>query len=200
MTWVKTCGMRTWADVDAAVTAGADAIGLVLIEASPRALTIEQARALAASAPVPAVILTVDLEPEEALRAMRAVGAGGVQPYGRHSVEAAAAVARVGGFVLFPLRAEGPVDLSVVPIDQTPLVDAYSESAFGGTGSIVNDQWLPESGGHYVLAGGLTPENVAARIATFNPWGVDASSGLESSRGVKDGARIRAFVEEAKKA
>ena len=68
MTWVKVCGMRTVSDVDAAATAGADAIGLVLIEESPRSVTVEQAATLAAHSPLPAIILTRDLSPDVVAR------------------------------------------------------------------------------------------------------------------------------------
>ena len=93
--------------------------------------------------------------------------------------------------------AEKRPDLDVVPLGQTPLLDAYDAGRHGGTGTPF-DWGLVSTNRPYVLAGGLGPDNVAEAVASAAPWGVDASSGLESSPGVKDPARIRAFVEGAK--
>ena len=81
-----------------------------------------------------------------------------------------------------------------------PLLDGYSPDALGGTGIEVPRTWLPAPGSRYVLAGGLNAHNVAEAIHSHRPWGVDASSGLESSLGVKDPDLILAFVKEAKTA
>jgi len=188
------------ADVEVAETAGVDAIGLVLIGSSPRALTRGQARELSSNASVPVIVLTQDLAPPELIDLLGVLGAHGAQPYGDHSASAAAAVASNGGMALLPIRVREPVDLAGVPSGVLPLLDGHSSEAMGGTGTAVAMEWLPRSGERYVLAGGLTPDNVAEAVNTIAPWGVDASSGLESSPGVKDPQRIRAFIEEAKNA
>lgn len=199
MTWVKVCGMRTVADLEAAADAGADALGLNLIPGTPRYVEVEDAARLASRTRVPAVILTLDARPHELVELLHRVGAAGVQPYGDHAPEAAHAAAGAGAFVLRPHRVRGPVDLATIPLGHTALLDGYSPQRLGGTGRQVDPDWLPPPGSRYVLAGGLDPSNVADAVSLHRPWGVDASSGLESAPGVKDPARIRSFVRNAKR-
>lgn len=199
MTWVKVCGMRTAGDVEAAADAGADALGLNLIPGTPRYLEVERAARLASVSRVPAVILTLNAHPHHLVDLLDRVGAAGVQPYGDHASEAARLAATVGAFVLRPHRVRGPVDLGTIAPGFTALLDGYSANDLGGTGRRVAAEWLPPPGSRYVLAGGLNPSNVADAVARHRPWGVDASSGLESAPGVKDPARIRSFVRNAKR-
>jgi len=199
MTWVKVCGMRTAGDVRAAADAGADALGLNLIPGTPRYLEVDDAARLASLSRVPAVILTLDARPGALVELLGLVGAAGVQPYGDHAPEAARAAALAGAFVLLPRRVRGPVDLGTIPAGHTALLDGYSPHGLGGTGRQVAPEWLPPPGSRYVLAGGLDPSNVADAVSRHRPWGVDASSGLESAPGVKDPARIRSFVNNAKR-
>ena len=110
MTWVKVCGLRRPTDVEAAIEAGADAVGFVLAEGSPRYVTETRARELAGGVPVLTVIVTVDLTPDQLLAAVAATGVGGVQPHGDYRQEAAAAAEREGLFVLHPVAVRGRVD------------------------------------------------------------------------------------------
>lgn len=197
MTWVKVCGLRRPREVTAAVEAGADAVGFVLAD-SPRRVSESTARALAEGLPVLSVIVTVDFTPTDLLSAVANTGAGGVQPHGAHKHEAGRAARREGLFVLHPLAVRRSVDLSSVAQDVVPLLDTYRPGAHGGTGQPFDWGLIPAVERRYVLAGGLGPDNVSEAIRQFSPWGVDASSGLESSLGVKDLARIRAFVERAR--
>ena len=198
MTWVKVCGMRSTADLEAAAEAGADAVGMVLIEGSPRCLGVQEAVRLSEKTDLPTVILTSDLGPEQILDLMERIGASGVQPYGEHSDQAARAAEDSGALVLRPTRLQGPVNLDLLPEGQIPLLDSYTPDRLGGTGKTIPASWLPEPGTRYVLAGGLNPSNVAEAVGRYRPWGVDASSGLESSPGVKDPALIMEFVRNAK--
>lgn len=199
MTWVKVCGLRTVRDVEAAAEVGADALGLNLVPGTPRCLEVDDAARLASLSRVPAVILTLDAHPHELVELLDRVGAAGVQPYGEHASEAARAAERAGAFVLRPYRVRGPVDLRTIPAGHTALLDGYSPHGLGGTGRQIAPDWLPPPGSRYVLAGGLNPSNVADAVSRHRPWGVDASSGLESAPGVKDPARIRSFVRNAKR-
>ena len=199
MTWVKVCGMRTRSDLEVAVEAGADAAGLVLVEGTPRYLEVDAAARLAAVSRLPTVILTVDATPDALLGLLDRVGASGVQPYGEYAPEAAEAAVAAGAFVLRPIRVRGPVNLEEIPIGQTALLDGYSPDVLGGAGKKADPEWLPPPASRYVLAGGLDPSNVAEAVSRYRPWGVDASSGLESSPGVKDPVRIRDFVRNAKR-
>ncbi|MDH3261646.1 MAG: phosphoribosylanthranilate isomerase [Acidimicrobiia bacterium] len=195
MTWVKVCGLRRERDVAAALEAGADAVGFVLAAQSPRRVTESRAWALAQDLPMLSVIVTADLTPDELMAAVAATGVGGVQPHGHHQRDAAAAAQQEGLFVLYPVSMRGPVDLSEVSEGQTPLLDTYRAGVHGGTGEPFDWELIPDHGRPYVLAGGLGPDNIEEAIRQAAPWGVDASSGLESSPGVKDPDRIREFVE-----
>jgi len=198
MTWVKVCGITRKEDIAAAETAGADAIGLVLVPESPRAVTVDQAAELAAAVTTQAVLLTKDLNPEDLIAAVLAVGADAVQPYGAHAAEAAGMAAEVGLFVLRPIDLD--FDLSAIPEGQVPLFDHRSGSELGGTGRTFDLQLLPATDRRFVLAGGLGPDNVGEAIRLSRPWGVDASSRLESRPGIKDPELVARFVREAKQA
>ena len=197
MTWVKVCGLRTEADIEAALDAGADAIGLVNVEASPRFIDLDRAAGLATGVGVDVVLLTEEPDLAAMVAAIERVGASAVQPYGPAAGEIGAIALDIGWRVLRPVR-DGELALDDVPATEIPLIDAHHPDTLGGTGRRVAASDIPKNNRRFVLAGGLGPDNVAATITSIRPWGVDASSGLESSRGVKDPKLIRAFIEEAK--
>ncbi len=198
--WVKVCGMTHPDDVEAAVSAGADAIGFVTWEGSSRWVTPADAASLGDGVPVTRVLVTVDQPTDALLDAARRAGVDGVQPAGRHSAAAAAAAAQAGLFVLRPVAVAGPVDLSHVPADQMPFLDAKVAGRPGGTGRTWDWELAEGIARDYVLAGGLGPGTVAEAIRRLSPWGVDASSRLEAAPGRKDPDKVRRFVEEAKHA
>lgn len=200
MTWVKVCGLNRLEDVEAAVSAGADALGFVLVPESPRAITIDQAADLGQGTEALRIILTRDLLPEALVAAALATGADGVQPYGVHSELAAQAALEAGLMVLRPVPVTGPVGVDDVPPDQTPLLDSGSPHRLGGSGMTFDYSWLPAGDRPFVLAGGLRPDTVAAAIRQTRAWGVDASSGLEVAPGRKDPELIRRYVLEARRA
>lgn len=195
MTWVKVCGLRRPAEVAAAVEAGADAVGFVFHEPSPRHLSPSEARRLTTGAGALTVAVTVDLDPDSLLHVADVAGVEAVQPHGKHAADAARAAIAADLAVLRPVRADGPLDLSAVPPDELPLVDS---DVVGGTGRAFDWSWLGDVERRYVLAGGLSPANVGTAIAQLRPWGVDASSHLESAPGVKDLVLVREFVRKAK--
>ncbi len=198
MTWVKVCGLTTRDDVEAAVEAGADAVGFVLADESRRKVSVEQAAALARGIPAIRVLVTVDMTVEEALGALKAAGADGLQPYGRHADEVASAAGRCGVFVLRPVAVRDVANLEGVPPGQIPLLDTYHDSKHGGTGVAFDWSLAADVDARFVLAGGLGPDNVADAIRLARPWGVDASSKLESAPGKKAHGKVARFVEEAK--
>ena len=196
MTWVKVCGLTRPADVAAAVDGGADAVGFVNIEASPRYVTSSEIRDLARGVPVTTVLLSIDSTPDRLLELVEETGVSGVQVYGLHAVEAAEAAIAAGLFVLSPVHAAPDLDLASLP--GRPLLDTPSSTKLGGTGKTFD--WSVAAGlaGDFVLAGGLGPANVAEAIRAVHPWGVDASSGLELSPGVKGEGMVADFITRAK--
>lgn len=198
MTWVKVCGLTRVEDIAAAEAAGADAIGLVLVPESPRAITVDRAAELAATVTTQAVLLTKDLLPEDLVAAALAVGADAVQLYGAHVSEAAEMAAAVGLFVLRPVEVD--FELTLIPEAHVPLFDNRSGSTLGGSGLPFDHRLIPATDRRFVLAGGLGPDNVGDAIRATRPWGVDASSRLETRPGVKDHDLVARFVREAKQA
>lgn len=193
MTWVKICGLTRVDDVVAVEEAGADAIGLVLAE-SPRHVEPDRAAALVAATSLPAYLVTVDLAPRHVETLLARTGAAGLQPHGADAVAAAEAAQRVGAAVLFPLVGRGTVRWEEVPEGARALVDGPRP----GSGTRIDWEPLRAAPIPFVLAGGLDPENVRAAVAASGAVGVDVSSGVESSPGRKDPARVRTFVERAK--
>lgn len=202
MTWsaeglfVKVCGLGRPTEVAAAVEAGVDAVGFVWWDRSPRHRRLAEIRSLAGDVPVTTVLVTVDLESAALLDAASRAGVTAVQPHGSHAAVAAAAARRLGIAVIRPVAAgEEPVNAHP---DDLLLVDTPDEDLPGGTGRAFDWSLIGAIDRPFLLAGGLDPDNVAAAVTQVRPFGVDASSGLESSPGVKDVDLIRRFVEEAK--
>jgi len=201
MTWVKVCGLTRESDVADAVDAGADALGFVLAPRSPRAIDPGRAAALMDGVPVLRVLVTVDSPARDVEDVVAATGADGIQPHGDHADEAARWAQESGLFVLRPLWRDtnGAWGDNEIPLGQIPLLDSATGDEHGGTGRPLDWNRLVPPERRFVLAGGLTPDNVAAAIETVEPWGVDASSGLELAPGIKDPARVAAFLQEAKR-
>ncbi|MET9536119.1 phosphoribosylanthranilate isomerase [Streptomyces sp. NPDC006553] len=200
--FVKVCGLGTTADIDVAVAAGTDAIGLVISRTSVRGLDRDRAARLAAHVPpdVLSVLVVNDTPATEAARLAAELGFSTLQLHGRaYREEDFAAAAEV-----FP-RLWRATSLSERPDTR---VGAYGEEVLlldsprAGSGEPWDLSLLetarPE--GAWLLAGGLTPENVSEAIVRACPWGVDVSSGVESAPGVKDHHRIRTFLAAAKQA
>jgi phosphoribosylanthranilate isomerase len=205
-TWIKICGIREPAAALAAVQAGANAIGLNFVADSPRLVTAERAREIAAELPpsVEPVALFADAAADAIRRTCDTAGIRTVQLHGRESPGFAAGLAPLRVFKALHYRAgilaELPawVDAGVATIflDTQPRagLTGGSGQAFSWTDlDAERRRSAPSPGTRLVLAGGLTPENVADAIRLLRPFGVDISSGVESSRGVKDPAKIRAF-------
>jgi len=202
MTWVKVCGLTDDEAIAAVVEGGADAAGFVLAPSSPRYLSVEDAATLMDGVPVSRFIVTVDFTVEQAIVAAEATGADGIQAHGMHARSVAAEALGAGYLSLYPVRVEKDAiseSLRSVPVAAMPLLDTYSSDQHGGTGITFDWRLIDDPGRPFVLAGGLGPDNVAEAVAAVRPFGVDASSRLESAPGVKDPVRIRDFIQEAKK-
>ena len=202
---VKYCGLSKPADVKAAVAAGAAYVGFVFFAKSPRNLALDRARDLAISVPpgVAKVALTVNADDRTLEEIVRTVPLDMLQLHGSESPERVAELrARYGLPVMKAVGVAEPADLpaldSYAKVADQILVDAKPPPGAdlpGGNGLafdwrlIANRRWpVP-----WMLAGGLTPENVASAITMTGARQVDVSSGVESAPGVKDGEKIRRF-------
>jgi phosphoribosylanthranilate isomerase len=196
-TRIKICGITRQVDLDAAVQAGADAVGFVFYPPSPRALDPGTAAALARRVPpfVMRVGLFVNAEPASVREILAAVPIDILQFHGE---EDAQYCAQFGLPYLKVARVRPELDLlefaRAYPSAQGLLLDAWVE-AYGGMGqsfdwsSIPNDLPLP-----MVLSGGLHAGNVAEAVSKVRPWAVDVSSGVEAAKGIKDADKIAAFI------
>ena len=203
---VKICGLRTLADVAAVAASGAGYIGLNFFPPSPRYLTLAEGRMLALAAPegLAKVALTVDANDEGIDALVEAMPLDMLQLHGNETPERVASVRTRYGLPVMKVigvRDEGDLaallDFSTVA-DQI-MIDAKPPKGAalpGGNGVpfdwrlVAQRRWLRP----WMLAGGLTAENVAEAVRLTNAWQVDVSSGVESAPGVKDHARIAAFV------
>jgi phosphoribosylanthranilate isomerase len=203
MTRIKICGLRQEVDVDAAVSAGADAIGFVFYAKSPRAVTPERAHELARALPpfVTPVGLFVNASDAEVQAALEAVPNLLLQ---FHGDESPAECERWQRPYLRAARMSPGFDLlnfgESFSSAQAILLDAFVDG-YGGGGKVFDWSQLPPSAPFpLVLSGGLSAANVADGIATVRPWAVDVSSGVEVSKGIKSADLIHEFCRAVKRA
>lgn len=196
---VKICGITRPQDALAAEAAGADAVGLIFAERSKRRVTVAQAAAISAALGpfIARVGVFVDAPLAQVQEAVQALRLSAVQLHGAESADYTLAlrpIVRVIKAVSFspgltPKAVTGfPADALLLDGVCPGSGEAFSwrdAAAFAGTP-------------HLILAGGLTPDTVAAGIAALRPWGVDVASGVESSAGIKDPTKIQDFVRVAK--
>ena len=202
MTRVKICGLTREQDVQAVARSGADAIGLVFYERSPRHVSIAQAVHLTRMLPpfVSSVGLFVDATPEFVREVLAAVPLDVLQFHGNESPEYCV---QFGRPYLKAIRVKAGVDLLQCATDFSTasglLLDAYVEGIPGGTGAKFDWALIPKSlGMPVILSGGLDVDNVAAAIELVHPYAVDVSSGVEASKGIKDAAKVARFMHEVR--
>lgn len=197
--YVKLCGLRTGEQVEVAVTAGADAVGFVFADSVRR---IEPAAARDLVREVPPSVLTVGvfagMAPAEVRRVALESGVGAIQLHGDYDKRDFADLADTGLRLLRAVALTPGTDVAVGAFGEDMLLLDSPDAGSGRRWDLSTLTARPE--GHWLLAGGLGPDNVAEAIAEARPWGVDVSSGIESSRGVKDLGRMRAFVAAARSA
>ena len=202
-TRIKICGLTREADVDAAVTAGADALGFVLYPRSARAVTAERAGELARRLPpfVTPVLLFVNATDEDIARGLAAVPQALLQ---FHGDETPADCNRVGRPYLRAARMAPGFDLlnfaSLYPRASGLLLDAHVEG-YGGSGKAFDWSLIPANvPSPVVLSGGLNPANVIDGVMHVRPWAVDVSTGVEEAKGIKDAGLMRRFCEAVREA
>jgi phosphoribosylanthranilate isomerase len=202
-TRVKICGITRQEDLYAAADAGADAFGLVFYPPSPRFLTLERARELRRAAPafLTSVALFANPEAKDVQRVLDTVRPDLLQFHGEETPQFCRAF---GAPYVKACRVRKGVDLLEYwrPFSDACawLADAWVEE-YGGAGEGFDWSLVPAVRARpLVLSGGLEPGNVGAAIRQVRPWAVDASSGVESAKGIKDAGRIAAFVAEVRNA
>lgn len=199
---VKICGITNLPDAQAAVAAGADMLGFIFAEKSPRRMTVESVAVLGRQLPlhVLRVGVFVDASEDFVMRACRECGLNLLQFHGSEPPEFCT---QFGIMSIKAFRVRDEQSLATLldyPTDAW-LLDTYSESQEGGTGKTFN--WdlacsAKQHGRPIFLAGGLTPENVAEAVRRVQPFAVDVSSGVEATPGRKDQAKVAAFIRAAK--
>jgi len=210
MTWVKICGTTNLEDALVAVEAGADAIGFVFYEKSPRNVSVEAAGAIAKGLPkgVEKVGVFVNEEEDTICSMVDRSGITAIQMHGDNEdphVADLVARRRPGLRILAAISMSHPnpggwAMMWAPELIHAFLADSGTDSKHGGTGRAFD--WSKSSPvlreiervGRVVVAGGLTPDNVAEAIEVLQPWGVDVASGVESKPGKKDPDKVRAFV------
>jgi phosphoribosylanthranilate isomerase len=195
--FIKVCGITRLEDATAAVALGASAVGFVFWPESPRCLDPYRARAIAASLPVGVTPVGVFVDqPIEYVNAVASlVGLGAVQLHGSESPSGARRIRRplLKALTLNAIDGDGAAD--DWPAPTMVLLDAHDPVRRGGTGQTID--WARAAAvarrRPTILAGGLTPANVAEAVARVRPFGIDVSSGVEERPGIKDAEKLRAF-------
>lgn len=204
MVRIKICGITNLQDALAAVEYGADAIGFVFYNKSPRAVTAGIAKEIISQLPpfLPTVGVFVDEKPSEIENVINYVGLNIIQLHGSETPEEC----NLSRKVIKAIRVKDLTDLE--PLIKYRgvsafLLDTYSPYIEGGTGQTFNWDIAIEAKkfGRIILAGGLTPENVEEAIKWVQPYGVDVAGGVEGTeKGIKDHKKLRLFIERARNA
>lgn len=197
-TRIKLCGLTRELDVDDAVAAGADAVGFVLYDKSPRAVSLSRAQALAQRLPpfVTPVVLLVNADVGLVKQVLETIPHAILQFHGDETPSDCAQAAR-------PYIRAARMSTGFNLLDfahrfsqaQALLVDAHVDG-YGGGGHVFDWNQLPQAlPMPMILSGGLTVSNVAEGVKQVRPWGVDVSSGIESAKGIKDAALMQRFCQ-----
>jgi phosphoribosylanthranilate isomerase len=198
---IKICGLTRDQDIHNAVVEGADALGFVLYAPSPRSVSAEQAAQLIQKVPafVTTVALFVNESVEEVERALKICPFDLLQFHGDESPEYCRQFNRP---YMKAIRVRSADDIhnavQQYPDAKALLLDAYVENLPGGTGQAFDWRLIPQLTIPWVLAGGLNADNVADAIKQVQPFAVDISGGVEASKGIKDGQKIKDFISEVR--
>ena len=203
-TRAKICGITRCQDIQAVVESGADAIGLVFYPPSPRSVTVEQAAELASHIPayVQLVGLFVNASLEQIQATLQAVPLDILQFHGDESPEQCQAIAKATGRRWYKaIQVKADMDIAAVVKSyhacgaSAMLLDAWHPTLKGGTGHAFDWTKFPKIDIPLILAGGLTPANVAHAIEITRAYAVDVSGGVESAKGIKDRQLIEHFMQ-----
>lgn len=197
-TRVKICGITRVEDAEAAAAHGADAVGLVFYRPSPRCVSLERARQIVAGTPAFVATVAVFVNPsrEEVEAVIRESGVTLLQFHGDETPDFCASFPRP---YIKAARIRPALDLLKYLSPYTEarawMLDAFHEDLWGGTGGAFDWSLVPRDAAKpIILSGGLTADNVASAVRRVRPYAVDVSTGVEASKGVKDAAKIAAFI------
>jgi len=201
---VKICGITNLADAQTALEAGADLLGFVFYEKSPRHVSVKAASGIVRQLPPFVARVGVFVNAREELIS-QALGECGLNVLQFHGDESPEDCLKFGVMSMKAFRVRDRASLKLFPAYQTDawLLDAYAPDARGGTGATFNWDLAVEAqklGRTIFLAGGLTPENVGVAVRRVRPFALDVSSGVEALPGKKDAAKVCAFIAAARKA
>ena len=201
---VKICGITNVTDGLVAAEAGADMIGLMFYDKSPRHISLATAVEISRALPPHVQRVGVFVNPDAA-QVMEAIATCGLNLLQFHGDETSDFCTQFGLMSVKALRVQNEESIAVLENYHTDayLLDAHSKSGLGGTGEKFNWDLAIEAqkfGKPIFLAGGLTPENVADAVRQVRPFAVDVSSGVESAPGKKDAAKVRAFIKSTRMA
>ncbi len=204
MTKIKICGIKTIDDALAAMEAGADLIGFNFYPESPRYISVGTCRDIMSRMQRYRHILYVGVFVNAPLADIRAtMKTCGLNLAQLHGDETSEMVQSLDGKAFKAFRGI-PQSIDGFAREEAPafLVDASVQGAYGGTGVAADWKDAAELAARYpiLLAGGLTPENVAQAVRQVKPWGVDVASGVESARGLKDAGKMKSFVKAVRSA
>ena len=197
---VKICGLTRPEDIDGAVQFGADALGLVFYEPSPRSVSLDQAAELAKRVPafMSVVGLFVNPSRQEVEAVLERVPLDLLQFHGDESADLCASFGR-RWIKAIRVRKAGQIEAAFEEFHNASglLVDAWDPDRYGGTGKSFNWDLIPDYRPlPIILAGGLSSDNVFAAVKQVKPWAVDVSGGVEQDKGIKDIQKISHFIKE----
>jgi len=206
-TRIKICGITRVADGLAAVSAGADAIGLVFYDKSPRNVSIDQAAEICKAMPsfVSRVALFVDESPETVKTILKHVEIDCLQFHGSETNEYCKQFGKPF-FKAIHAKSKAFLDdqMAKFPDASSLLLDTYVADVVGGSGKTFDwtlfNHAKKSIASAVILAGGLTPENIVNAIVQTQPYAVDVSGGVEASKGIKDSNKIEMFIDQVKQA
>lgn len=207
-TRIKICGITSVVDAAAVADLGADELGLNFYPASPRYISPETALGIAESIPraVQRVGVFVNANLDDVVNIADVVGLDAIQLHGDETFDYLTELKRRSARFLIRalnLSSSGPpLDLDAIPADAV-LIDSPHDGAYGGTGKVFDWELLGEAPAvstPVYVAGGLGPDNVAAAVRRLRPFAVDACSRLEESKGKKDLAKVKEFIQEVRRA
>ena len=199
---VKICGITNTDDAMAAVSFGADALGFVFFQGSPRYISPDAAAAIIRKLPsfVMTIGVFVDEKPDQIEMIIASTGVDVIQLHGDEPPEMCAFSRRI--IKAIRVKSLASLDPLVHYREKVSafLLDTFSPDSFGGTGQKFN--WdiatYAKQFGRIILSGGLTPDNIIEAVKQVEPYGVDVSSGVELKKGEKDHLKMRLFIERAK--